>query len=111
MAISTVDIRAAREPDLGAPAPGVIVPVVGGVRPCRGSKSYDSASINSLVENSLSSRIANSSHIIALDRLTPTFPGFVWPSFWNCKQFAINAYSVAREKSEDRICCWIGLTR
>jgi hypothetical protein len=67
--------------------------------------------MSSRVLYSFNSLIASNSHTMALVRLFPAFPGFTWLSFWNCKQFAMRAYRVAREKWEPRICCCIGLTR
>ena len=67
--------------------------------------------MSSLVENSLSNLIANSSHINALVLLTPMFPGFISPSLRYCSAFATRQYKVPREKWFERICCWIGFTR
>ncbi len=66
---------------------------------------------SSLVLNSLSNLIARSSQTSALVLLAPLLPGYIATSLLNCRQFAIRAYSVAFEKWEVRICCWIGLTR
>lgn len=60
---------------------------------------------SSRVLYSLSSLIARSSHTIALVLLAPLLPGFICTSLLNCRQFAISAYKVAREKCDVRMTC------
>lgn len=73
MAISIVDILAAACALKRGP-PGVRVPELC-CTPCRGSKSYESASMSSLIVKSFNNLIANNSQIIARVLLIPIVPG------------------------------------
>ena len=77
MATSNVDIRAAAGSVLFLCSQfGLGVDGPEGAKPWRGKKSYDNASMSSLVLYSFNSLIASNSHTIALVRLFPALPGF-----------------------------------